>query len=94
MKGVRSRITFLSLLALQRKVREAAVALDDGEFTLIALNGLDSSDDAFVMTYIVRTKDIPFVAFQGMLQAHEACSMKPLYPQIPMANVVQGHKEC
>lgn len=38
----------LELTRLAEEVQEAGVSLSDGELTLIALNGLDASYDAFV----------------------------------------------
>lgn len=61
----------MELTRLAEEVREAEVALDDGELTLIALIGLDASYDAFVTAQMARANDITFAAFQGLLQAHE-----------------------
>lgn len=73
------------------EVCEAGVTLDDGELTLIALNGLDSSYDAFVMAQFARADEIPFAAFQGMLRAQEemfAHSTKT--SMIPMENFISN----
>lgn len=57
----------MEITHLTKEVREAGVALDDKELTLVTLNGLDSSYDAFVTAQIARADEITFVAFQGML---------------------------
>lgn len=81
------------LTHLVEDVREAGVSLDDGELSLIALNGLNSAYDGFVTTYTTRTDDIPFSAFQG-LQEHEARSSRPATTQqFQMENMVQGNLE-
>lgn len=59
------------LTQLAEEVCEVGVALVDGELTLIALNGLDVSYDAFVTAQMARADEITFAAFQGLLQAHE-----------------------
>lgn len=41
----------VQLTRLAEEVREASVALDDGKLTLISLNNLYASYDAFVTTY-------------------------------------------
>lgn len=51
------------LTKLVKEVKEAVVALDDGESTLISLSGLDSSYGAFVTTQMGRVDDIPFSTF-------------------------------
>lgn len=74
---------------LAEEVREAGVALDDGELTLIALNGLDATYETFITAQSARTDDIPFAAFQGLLQAHEErFGRHSLSTGIPMANAV------
>lgn len=73
-------------------MREAGVALDDGELILIALNGLGSSYEAFVAAQSGRTDEISFAAFQGMLQAHEErFARSPSSGMIPMANFVSNN---
>lgn len=55
------------LTRLAEEVKQARVVLDDGELTLIAFNGLDSSYDAFVIAQSAREDNIIFAAFQGLL---------------------------
>lgn len=43
------------------EIHEVGVALDDGELTLIALNGLDMSYDAFVTAQTTRVDDITYI---------------------------------
>lgn len=63
-KGDRSVEDFIAeLTILVEVVHEAGVALDDGELMLIALNGLDTSYDAFVTTQIARANEINFAEF-------------------------------
>lgn len=70
---------------------EADVNLDYGELSVIALNGLDLD---FATAYAARADDIPFSAFQGLLQAHEARSSRPaVTQQFTMANMVKGNHE-
>lgn len=59
------------LTRLMEEVREVGVALDDGELTLIALNGLDSTYESFVTAQLARVDDISFAFFQGLLWSHE-----------------------
>lgn len=80
----------LGISRLAEEVCEAGVPLDDGELTLIALGGLDSSYDGFVMAHTARADDLTFAAFQGLLQAHKERNSKPASTIIPMANVVSG----
>lgn len=61
----------VELTHLVEEVCEARVALDDRELTLIALNNLDTSYDAIVIAHTAQVDDIIFVAFQGLIQAHE-----------------------
>lgn len=78
-------------MRLAEEVCEAEVVLDDGELTLIALNGLNASYDAFVTTEMPRADDITFAAFQGLLQVHEDRYSRPTTSMmILMANVAQG----
>lgn len=84
---------YISELTQLAKEVHDGVALDDGELSLIALNGLDSSYDSLVNVQIAHVDDIPFSALQGLLQAHEARSMKPVAPQqCAMANMIHGKK--
>lgn len=64
------------LTHLTKEVCEANMALDDGEHTLIVLNGLDSTYDVFISAHTTRANNILFTTFQGLLQAHEARSSK------------------
>jgi len=61
----------IELTQLAEEVCEVGVALDDGELTLIALNGLDASYDAFITAQMARADEIAFATFQGLLQARE-----------------------
>lgn len=79
------------LTHLAEEVQEARVALDDGELTLIALNGLNASYDAFVTAQTAREDDITFAAFQGLLQAHdERYSHSSSTIVMPMANAASS----
>lgn len=79
-KSVEDYISKLTSLA--EEVCEANVALDDSELSLIALNGLHSTYDGFVMTDATQADNIPFSAFQGFLQAHnEPRSSRPTTTQ-------------
>lgn len=80
----------VELTRLAEEVREAGVALD-GELTLIALNGLDLSYEAFVMAWFARADEVSFAIFQRMLQSHEERFMQaPATSMILMANVVSN----
>lgn len=46
--------------------------MDDEELVLFALDGLDSSYDAFVTIVTATLGDISFFEFNGLLKAHEA----------------------
>lgn len=61
----------MELTKLAEEVRDAGVALDDGELTLIMLNGLDDSYEGFVTAQLARADDMTFAAFQGLLQTQE-----------------------
>lgn len=77
-KENRSAEDFIAdLTRLAEEVREAGVALDDGELTLVALNGLNASYDAFVTVQSARADDITFAKFQGLLQAYENSNSRP-----------------
>lgn len=52
---------------------EAGIPLDDDELSLISLNKLDSSYDAFVTAHTARVDEVSFASFQGrLLRAFEA----------------------
>lgn len=62
------------LAALSKKadeVRDAGISMDDGELTLIALDGLDASYDAFVTAVTASAGDLTFAEFKGLLRANE-----------------------
>lgn len=48
------------LTVMAEELREAGVIIDDGELSLIALNGLDEGYDPFVTTLTARVDDISF----------------------------------
>lgn len=88
-KGNRSVEDYIAeLTRLAEEVRQVGVALDDRKLTLIALNGLDTSYDAFVTAQSARTDNIPFAAFQGLLQAHDEWFKVSSNSVILMANAV------
>lgn len=77
------------LTRLAKEAHEVGVALDDGELTLIALNNLDNSYDAFVTAQSARADEITFAEFQGLLQAHKNRYSRPTAAtSFPMANAV------
>lgn len=80
----------MELTRLAEEVREAGVPLDDGELTLIVLNGLDVSYDVFITAQTARAYDIMFAAFQGLLLTHEERYSKQVTMPVPMANAAFG----
>jgi len=81
----------MELTRLAEEVREAGVPLDDSELSLVALNGLDSTFDAFVTSLTARADDLSFAAFSGLLQAHDERNLRPLpQPAVPMANMISN----
>lgn len=79
------------LTRLAEEVREAGVPLDDGELIVIALNGLDTSYNAFITAQSARADEIPFAAFQGMLRTHEErFTRSTATGMIPMANQISS----
>lgn len=57
---------------MSKELREAGVVVDDGEFSLIALNGLDESYDPFVTAQTGCVEDISFTSLLGLLCSYEA----------------------
>lgn len=51
---------FARLTSMTEELREAGVVIDDGEFSLIALNGLDASYNPFVTAQTAHVEDISF----------------------------------
>lgn len=80
----------LKLTAMAEVICEARIPLDDGELLLIALNGFDSSYDAFVTTHMTRVDDIIFASFQGLLREFETRGLKLVNQGLfIVANVIQ-----
>lgn len=62
------------LVAISKKtdeVRDAKITVDDEKLALFALDGLDSSYDAFVAVVTTTSRDISFSEFKELLKAHE-----------------------
>jgi len=62
------------LAAISKKIdeiRDAGITIDDKELALFAMDGLESSYDAFVMAITATVGDISFVEFMGLLRAHD-----------------------
>lgn len=82
----------MEITQLAREVREAGVPLDDSELSLVTLNGLDSSYDAFVTSLTARADDLTSMAFSGLLQAHKKkYSHPPSSTVVSMANAHSNH---
>lgn len=58
---------------------EASVAIDDGELSLIAMNGLDQTYDPFVTDQIAHGDDISFATLLGLLHAYVSSSANNFY---------------
>lgn len=62
---------FVKLTAISEELREAGVSIDDGELSLIALNGLDETYDPFVTAQIARVEDISFASLLSLLHSYD-----------------------
>lgn len=58
-------------MVMAKELREADESIEDGDLSLIALNGLDQSYDAFVTANTVGIDSINFSAFLDLLRACE-----------------------
>lgn len=58
---------FTKLTRISEELQEASVVVDDGELSLIALNGLDESYDPFIMAHTARVDDINFSSLLSFL---------------------------
>lgn len=83
------------LAALSKKadeVRDANIYIEDEELALFALDGLDSSYDAFVIAITATAGDLSFSEFKGLLKAHEKRSLRELALPLPFANLIQNNQ--
>lgn len=79
------------LTTMAEELREAGIAITDGELSLIALNGLDVSYDSFVTAQTARMEDISFASFLGLLRAYELRLNRSIESKgIAMENSVQA----
>lgn len=60
------------LTAMVEELREAGIAVDDGELSLIALNWLDASYDPFITAKMEQIDDINFASLLGMHRSYES----------------------
>lgn len=63
---------FAKLTEYSDQLRQVGVIIDDGELSLIALNGLDETYDPFVNVQMARINDISFVSMLGCLCSFDA----------------------
>lgn len=63
---------FANLTRISEELREAGVVVDDGELSLIALNGLDESYDPFVTAQTSHVDDINFSLLLSFPRSYEA----------------------
>lgn len=74
------------------ELREAGVVVDDGELSVIVLNGLDTSYDPFVTSQMTRVEDIPFASLLGLVRLYEARIERfSEFKGTATANVIQSH---
>lgn len=59
------------LVSMADELRDARVAIDEGELVMIALNVLDASYDPFVTTQMAQFDHIYFATIQGLLHNHD-----------------------
>lgn len=80
------------LTAISKKVdevRDASISVEDEELALFALDGLDSSYEAFVTAVTATLGEISFSEFKGLLKAHEAQILRDSACPLPSANFTQ-----
>lgn len=76
---------------MAEELREAGVSIDDGKLSLIALNGLDTSYDPFVMEQTSQINNIIFASLLGPLRSYKShlnCSTEVC--NLATANFVQS----
>lgn len=75
---------------MSEELREAGFVLDDGEFSLIALNRLDESYDPFITAQTACVEDISFASLLGLLRSYEArLNRHSEFKGIAIANEIQ-----
>lgn len=78
------------LTTMAEELREAGVAIDDGELSLIALNGFNAIYDPVVTTQVARIEDISFSFFLGLLCAYESRLQRTTDDCIATGNITQS----
>lgn len=87
-----SIVDYVSKVAtMVEEIHEVGVPLDDGELSLIVLNGLDLIYDAFVTAQMARVDNVSFISIQGLLREIENKSSKPTEQRMfAIANVTHS----
>lgn len=81
------------LIAISQKadeVRDVGISIDDEELALFALDDLDSSYDAFVMTITGTMGEISFFEFKGLLRAHKKRTLQESLSFSPTCKLLTG----
>lgn len=81
---------FSKLTGLFEDLREAGVVIEDGELSLIALNGLNEAYDSFVTSQTARIDEICFASLLGSLHTFDNRISRHCSTTLPTANAVQS----
>jgi len=63
---------FVKISIMAEELHQTGVIIDDGELSLIVLNGLDDSYESFITSQMARIEDIDFSSLLGALRSFES----------------------